>query len=289
MPSTKVHTISFVPSPDQRLQVQVALECEGIPYQEVLPPRPGHIVIGHPGSLILYADDAAQATRYLEIVREAGVEDIHVDVSPFSSRDWVERWKEFYQWVPVSARLAVGPPFRTCPFSVLHQVGIEPGQGFGTGTHESTRIALGFLDSLVAPGMTVLDAGCGSGILSITARKLGAASAFGFDIDSESVQESRENAQRNGTDIQVALGSIETVSSQYDLVVANMLSFRLLPLARGLQDAVRDGGILVLAGLLEEDLPDFLLRFLGTSTAFVPLERRHQDDWWGIALRKERP
>jgi ribosomal protein L11 methyltransferase len=284
-----VHTISFVPSPDQRLQVQVALECQGIPYQEVLPPQPGHIVIGRPGSLILYADDAAQAERYLQVVREAGVEDIHVDVSPFSSRDWVERWKIFYEWVPVSPRLAVGPPFKVCPFPVHHQVIIEPGQGFGTGTHESTRIALGFLDSFIAPGMTVLDAGCGSGILSIAARKLAAEAAFGFDIDPESVQESLENAQRNHTDIRVALGSIETVTSQYDLVVANMLSFRLLPLARGLQEAVCDGGILVLAGLLDEDLPDFLHRFLGTPTAFVPLERRHQNDWWGVALRKERP
>lgn len=283
-----MHTIRCLPSAESRQTLQLTLEALSIPYQEVLPPKPGHLDLGTPGSIVLYASDSEQAQRYIEALQTAGVEDFTVEVSPFSVTDWVEQWKEFYEWVRISARLAVGPPFKLCPFDVPHKVFIEPGQGFGTGTHESTRLALGFLDTLLAPGMSLLDAGCGSGILSIAARKLGCPRVFGFDIEREAVEESRENASFNGAPFDVALGSTETIQGTYDVVVANMLHFRLLPLRHALMNAVEPGGTLVLSGLLVENLPDFIPQFFDGVEPFETIERRHMNDWWSVAFRKGR-
>ena len=127
---------------------------------------------------------------------------------------------------------------------------LDPGLAFGTGSHPTTRLCMQWLEQNVQAGETVLDYGCGSGILAIVAKKLGAGETIGIDIDPNAVEASRYNAERNRVEASFALP--ESVSeATYDLVVANILSNPLKLMAAMLSARVRPGGRLVLSGVLE--------------------------------------
>ena len=129
---------------------------------------------------------------------------------------------------------------------------LDPGLAFGTGSHPTTRLCLRWLDSHLEGGETVLDYGCGSGILAIAALKLGAAHAVGVDVDSQAVIASRDNSIANRVgNVQFYLPD-DAPHGSYDLVVANILTNPLRLLAPLLSNATRQGGQIVLSGILEE-------------------------------------
>jgi len=173
---------------------------------------------------------------------------------------WEDAWKVHFRPAVLSRRLAVCPSwegFRPEDPEV-RVIRMDPGRAFGTGTHETTRLCLGLLDDFIggAPPPTLLDVGCGSGILAIGALLLGIPRAVALDIDPLAASATRENALHNGVadGLLVLCGDLRSVTGTYPLVVANILYQVLLGLAPTLAARVAPGGLLVLSGMLTPEL-----------------------------------
>jgi len=202
--------------------------------------------------------------------------------------DWKHRWREFFKPSRLGERIVVRPPWEeveTRPRDVV--ITIDPGQAFGTGTHETTRLVLAQLDRIVKGGERVLDVGCGSGILSIGAVLLGAARADGIDVEAESVDATHENAERNGVKgkVRASLTPLARVKGTFDLVLANVESRVLVPFAKEIAAKVAPGGTLVLSGLLADEEAALI-------TAYAPMTAvgtTREKDWIAITLEALSP
>ncbi|MBB82540.1 MAG: 50S ribosomal protein L11 methyltransferase [Deltaproteobacteria bacterium] len=219
----------------------------------------------------IYADP-----EEIEAVRDAiaalGAPGTRVDpVETLPEVDWSEAWKEGLEALEISPRLLIRPPFVESPsLPEQREVVIEPGQAFGTGNHASTRLCLEWIDGMVSGEIEgpevgrMLDVGTGSGVLALAAVALGVGQAIGFDLDPVAIEAAEEAARANpnGAAAEFFAGPIEAVSGPpFPLVVANLLKKEMLPIAGEIAARVAPGGRLVLAGLLEEDLPEVLARF----------------------------
>ncbi|MGT2492926.1 50S ribosomal protein L11 methyltransferase [Cupriavidus basilensis] len=168
---------------------------------------------------------------------------------PVEDQDWVRLTQSQFEPIRIGERIWVVPSWHEAPEPDAVVLELDPGLAFGTGSHPTTRLCMQWLEQNIKAGETVLDYGCGSGILAIVARKLGAGDTLGIDIDPNAVEASRYNAERNRVEATFALP--ETVSeASYDLVVANILSNPLKLMAAMLSARVRPGGRLVLSGVL---------------------------------------
>jgi ribosomal protein L11 methyltransferase len=160
---------------------------------------------------------------------------------------------------------------------------LDPGQAFGTGTHESTQLILAELTSLVSPGVQVLDVGCGSGILAIASLLLGAARADAIDNDPLAVGAAAENAALNNVSGRLSASESKLESfGAYPLVLANIEARVLVPIAAELGARVADGGKLVLSGLLHADAD----RVVAAYPAFRERSRPTRGDWCALVLEK---
>lgn len=177
--------------------------------------------------------------------------------------NWSEAWKRGLGPCVISPRLVVRPSFSSFAASPGQaELVIDPGQAFGTGAHESTRLALEWIDVL-APALPaqarVLDVGCGSGVLALAAAQLGAARAVACDLDRLAAEATRANARANalGDRIAVFVGSLAALGvARFELVVANLLRRELLPLLDAVAARIRPGGFAVLSGLLLRESPE---------------------------------
>jgi len=163
--------------------------------------------------------------------------------------DWVAKSREQFAPIRVSARLWVVPSWHVAPDPAAINLLMDPGLAFGTGSHPTTRLCLQWLEGAIAGGETVLDYGCGSGILAIAAMKLGARRATGVDIDTEAVSVARDNARRNGVACEF-LDSREPLAMIANVVVANILANPLKLLAPVLASFCARDGRLALSGIL---------------------------------------
>lgn len=172
--------------------------------------------------------------------------------SRLGDKDWERAWMDDFKPMRFGHRLWVCPSNQAPPPEAAVPVILDPGLAFGTGTHPTTALCLGFLDRHVQAGDRILDFGCGSGILAVAALKLGAAQATCVDTDPQAIEATWDNARRNQvTDgIRVPEGSLELAS--IDLVVANILAGPLVDLAPTLAAAARPGARLALSGILVE-------------------------------------
>ena len=221
--------------------------------------------------------------------------------TPLADQNWMESWKEHYQPIPIGKRMIIIPAWLDLPEATRVSIRIDPGMAFGTGTHPSTQLCLELIertmDSLNTAGrqaQNVIDVGCGSGILSISALKLGAAFALGVDIDKASVTASRENANANGISPEsffVGLGSVTEIRDgmfpirQAPLVLANILAPVIIRLfGMGLADLVTEGGALILSGILAEQAGTVRLSAEEHGLKFV--EIRRMDDWVAILMQR---
>ncbi len=168
--------------------------------------------------------------------------------------DWLERYHRELQPVEIGT-LVVAPTHRTVTLRAGQQpLWLDPGTAFGTGHHETTRMALAALDRTPLEGARVLDVGSGSGILAIAADRLGARRALGLDIDAATVPVARENARRNRSRARFAVGTLDPDDPEHacDVLVANLFAELHVRLARDYARAVRPGGTLLLTGILDE-------------------------------------
>jgi ribosomal protein L11 methyltransferase len=205
--------------------------------------------------------------------------------------DWANSWKEHYHPVKVGHRTVVRPPWRDYE-AVGDEIVVllDPGQAFGNGTHQTTRLALQGLEKFIEPGMSVFDAGTGSGILAIAAAKLGASSVDGVDIDQVSVRTARENVHLNElsalVDLQVgSVGPGEPFTgNSYDLVLANIIARILIELNEGIVKLVKPGGVLVLSGIIEDRIEETLAVYERHGLELI--DRQQEQDWLSLVYRK---
>ncbi len=178
-------------------------------------------------------------------------------VEDVAEQNWVQLTQSQFDPIRVSQRLWIVPSWHEAPDAAAVNLVLDPGMAFGTGSHPTTRLCLEWLERNVAGGESVLDYGCGSGILAIAAAKLGAGLVAGVDIDPLAVDAARSNAERNEVTA-VFADSAEPVAGEYDLVVANILSNPLRVLAPAICAHVRSGGRLALSGILREQAEEII-------------------------------
>ncbi len=172
-------------------------------------------------------------------------------IETLEESDWVRLTQAQFDPIRISDRLWIVPTWHTPADASAINIALDPGLAFGTGSHPTTRLCLRWLDKNTQAGESVLDYGCGSGILAIAAMKLGAGSAVGVDVDAQAVQASRDNAVANRVEADFYLPD-GVALIQYDVVVANILTNPLRALAPLLAGATRSGGRIVLSGILAE-------------------------------------
>lgn len=206
---------------------------------------------------------------------------VELIAKPIYQQDWAVSWREFFGVVDYGGRILVVPTWidhEAAPGQIA--IRLDPGQAFGTGHHETTRLCLAALEGAVAPRMAVLDVGTGSGILAIAAIRLGAASADAIDIDPIATEVARANCDANGIgpEVRVSAGVLEaTHPGRYDLVVANISTPANTALAPVFGSVVRPGGRLILSGILAPDAAS--VREAMAAHGLVCAAMRHERDW----------
>ncbi len=189
-----------------------------------------------------------------EKLKEAGV-DFTVDTLDCADEDWLNNWKQYFQPTPVGEKLLIRPTWRNSydPGDRI-VINLDPGLAFGTGTHETTRLCLSVLEKIVTKDKTVLDVGCGSGILAIASLLLGAKSAVGVDIDELAVKTAEENAQLNNVSslFTAVHGSFtEKVEGKFDIVVANIVADAIMFLSKGVKDFMKEDSLYIMSGIID--------------------------------------
>jgi ribosomal protein L11 methyltransferase len=208
-------------------------------------------------------------------------------------QDWMAAWKVHYRPIPIGQRLMVLPAWIEKDDPARIPIHIDPSMAFGTGTHPTTQLCLEMAEKHVRPGQPVIDVGCGSGILSIAALKLGASHALGVDIDRESVKATRENAEFNGVlaGMEIGQGSVEEIlegdfsMQEAPVVLVNILATIILRLFEsGLTRLVAHNGTLILAGILEEQ--EERICTAAEADGLTLVERSQIKDWVSLVYQK---
>jgi ribosomal protein L11 methyltransferase len=200
--------------------------------------------------------------------------------------DWVQRYQASLRPIPVGRRFVILPSpdlDNPCPGRI--PLDLVPGMAFGTGEHFTTASCLRTLEALSPAPSSVLDLGCGTGILAAAAWKLGARNVLACDIDPEACAVSRETARVNGTPFAVALGSTDVSDERFDCVLANILGQTLVELMPGIASRVARGGRLIGSGILLNLGRDVLNA--ASLQGFRPVQQRTNGEWWTFLWRAE--
>lgn len=203
--------------------------------------------------------------------------------------DWQNNWKQYFHPMPIGEKLLIRPVWEDNYDAGDRKVlNIEPGLAFGTGSHPTTKLCLETLEKYVTPDTTVLDIGCGSGILSIACLLLGAKSAFGVDIDSLAVKTALANAEENGFKPPVfnaVKGNLsDKVNGKFNLVVANIVADIIMEFNTQVGDFLSDGGVYITGGIIENREDEVLYSF--AQNGFEIIERYENNGWLVFALKK---
>ena len=207
--------------------------------------------------------------------------------------DWENSWKQYYKPLEIGERLLVIPQWEPADPQGRVPLILDPGLTFGTGSHATTRLCLTALEKHVRGGERVLDLGCGSGILSIAALRLGAASALAVDIDEQCLTVARDNAALNGIGpdtYTVRVGDLLTdedfrasLGSGYDILLANIVADVIIPLAPLVHTLVRPGGLFLCSGIIDTRAEEVAGKLQAASLTI--LERQDADGWCAFTCR----
>lgn len=199
-------------------------------------------------------------------------------LTPLEERDWVRAWMDHFHPMRFGQRLWVCPSCQAPPDPAAVNIYLDPGLAFGTGTHPTTALCLEWLDGVDLAGKTVLDYGCGSGILAIAAARLGAKRVWAVDIDPQALLASDGNASENAVEDRIELATPAELSAalRVDILLANILAGVLVRLAPELGRRVQPGGQLALSGILESHA-DAVQAAFSRDFSFGPSQQR--EDW----------
>ena len=232
-----------------------------------------------------WLSDDEEGNAVLAAVRTAGYK---VSTTLIRDEDWENNWKEFYKPIPIGEKLVVVPEWEETPDDGRIPLRLDPGLIFGTGSHATTRMCLENLEELSAPGKRVLDLGCGSGILAIGALLLGCKEAVGCDIDPKAPDVALSNAALNGIgedrfkvyagDVLTDEGMRKFLGTGYDLVMANIVSDVIIPLAGIVRRFMKEGAELVVSGIIEGRQDEVVAAL--EENGFTIIGRNCQEEWY---------
>lgn len=265
-----------------------------------LPPDDGSAKVS------FYLDDGDNVEEILKNLQE-GLEDLknYVDVGPASlsqteteDKDWINNWKQYFKPFTVD-HILIKPTWEEIPEEHKDKllIQIDPGTAFGTGKHETTQLCIRQLEKYVKPGIKVLDLGTGSGILGITALKLGAGYVFGTDLDENAITAVHENLEANGVpgeQFRVVQGNIiddKAVQDaagygEYDVAVANILADVIIVLQKEVPIHIKKGGIFITSGIIDRKEQAVRDAFEANG-AFEVMEVTRQGEWVSVTARKK--
>ena len=235
----------------------------------------------------LFSDKAAGRGVVDEALRQLGVGSARTFESDVPERDWVRLNREQFQPIKVADGFWIVPSWLDNPQPGAATLTLDPGLAFGTGSHPTTMLCLRWLNETVSrgSGQSVLDYGCGSGVLAIAAMLLGAKCADGVDVDPQAIEASEANAKANGVSVGLYLADeFKTDRKPYDLVAANILANPLRALGPLLAAHVAPGGRIALSGVLERQSEEMAGIY---SQWFEDVECRFLDDWALITGKKK--
>lgn len=231
-------------------QAVTFMDAKDVPVYE---PMPGETPLWGETEVMGLFDAETDPAPTIAFFQQIFGENVGYKVEQLEDKDWVREWMDHFHPMQFGERLWICPSWRDVPNPDAVNVMLDPGLAFGTGTHPTTALCLQWLDGLDLAGKTVVDFGCGSGILGIAALKLGAARVIGIDIDPQAIQASRDNAARNGVadQIELYLPADQPQDVEADVVVANILAGPLRELAPLIAGHGKAGSLMALSGVLE--------------------------------------
>jgi ribosomal protein L11 methyltransferase len=254
------------------------------------------------GPVRLYGYYPSELSRDIQqeisnLLKRAGQSSLlkELQYSPLEDQNWATAWQKEYRPIPIGERLVIVPTWLENPYPDRIPIWMDPGMAFGSGTHPTTRICLALVEKTILKSTPkeMIDIGCGSGILTIAAVKLGVRNALGLDIDPDAIQISDNNAQANGIfkGVSFQVGSIQEIISQKNqsipasLVIANIIAPVLQELfADGMGNLVKPGGMIILSGILQDQLSGISLCL--AQNGFEVVETIEQEEWVGLIAAK---
>ncbi|MFZ3445871.1 50S ribosomal protein L11 methyltransferase [Vibrio harveyi] len=253
----------------------------------VFEPLPGETRLWGDTDILALYDAEADTNFIITQIKASGMltDDFAYKVEQLEDKDWEREWMENFHPMKFGERLWICPSWREVPEPDAVNVMLDPGLAFGTGTHPTTALCLEWLEGLDLSGKTVIDFGCGSGILAIAAIKLGAEKVIGIDIDPQALQASRDNAERNGVadQLEVFLPQNQPEGLIADVVVANILAGPLRELAPIIKGLVKPNGDLAMSGVLDTQAEDVANHYRDELHIDPIVE---QSEWCRISGRK---
>ncbi len=210
-----------------------------------------------------------------------------IDTVEVDDEEW-SNWKKYYKPMKIGPEIVIKPQWEDYQAKEGEKiVELDPGMAFGTGTHETTYMCINELQKYIRPGMDVIDAGCGSGILSITAARLGAGHVLALDKDELAVKVAGENVRLNHlTDVVEVRENnlLEGIDSDADIIVANIVADVIIRLFKEVGNNLRMGGLLIASGIIKERLDDVMDGAAGSGLALK--EKAEMGDWVTLIFSK---
>lgn len=269
------------------------LPCEGVVLAEETY-KDLEMVATTEGTLKIFLTEKCDAQKILEeqrnILKSRGFSDDELGSWEFSltekeNQDWSKKWKEKWDVTHVSDKIAVVPDWlEYTPKAGEVIIKMEPGCAFGTGTHATTQLCMLAIEKYLKSGDEVADIGMGSGILSICAKKFGAGYVYGCDIDDTVIDVAKQNAVKNGVECTFELNTADKITRKFDFVMANILHNVLAEIMPDLKNLLKDDGILVLSGILDEK--KYVVIDAINRSELKILEQNYIDQWTSFIVRR---
>lgn len=211
-----------------------------------------------------------------------------IDLLEVDENDWANSWKAYYKPAKVGDKIVIKPTWEEYEAKENDIViELDPGMAFGTGTHETTSMCIRELEKYVKPDSVVFDIGCGSGILSIAAAKLGASNVLGVDLDEVAVKVSKENVDENnvGDTVDIKHGNLmDVVSDKADIVVANIIADIIKILAKDVQSFLKEDGVFISSGIILDKIEEVKNSLV--ENKFEIIDVKTQGEWAAIVSKK---
>lgn len=234
--------------------------------------------------MALFQNDSSISKVIESIHNKFNIHMDHMKIEPIAEKDWVKETQSQFQPIQINDKIWIIPSWHKIQNNNAISIHLDPGLAFGTGSHPTTKICLDWLTNIDLKGKTILDYGCGSGILAIAAKKLGAASVNGTDIDPQAIIASHQNAENNQISTIKFFSSDESCDDVYDIVVANILSSALKVLEPIIQHKCKPNGRVALSGILQTQENEIKEIY---ASNFIFEDSLYQDGWVCMTATKK--